>query len=68
MHPELIHLMALERMAGFQRDAERYRQVREADMGPPQPMRTAIKLRLGVCREALERLARRRGPTGRLTG
>ena len=64
MHPELIHQMALERMARFQRNAERYRQAREAHIPPPQPLRTAIVLRLSACREELERLARRRGAAG----
>ena len=67
MHPELVHQMALERTARFQRDAERYRQAREAHIRPPQPVRTAIELLLSICREKLERLARRRVAAGRLT-
>jgi hypothetical protein len=67
MHPELTHQMMLERTARFRRDAERYRQAREARIRPPQPVRTAIKLRLSACRQELERLARRRGAVGRLT-
>ena len=67
MYPELIHQMVLERTARFQRDADRYRQVREAHIRPPQPVRTAIELRLSACREELERLARRRGAAGRPT-
>ena len=59
MHPELIQQMALERIARFQRDADRYRQARKAPIRPPQPVRTAIKLRLTAYREHL--LARRRG-------
>jgi hypothetical protein len=42
-------------MAGFRRDAERYRLARSASA--PQPVRTAIQLRLSACREELERLA-----------
>lgn len=57
MHPELNHQMALERMAGFRRDARRYRLAREASVHAPQPVRTAIELRLSACREELERLA-----------
>jgi hypothetical protein len=71
MYPELIHQMVLERTARFQRDADRYRRVREAreaHIRPPQPVRTAIELRLRACREELERLARRRGAAGRSTG
>jgi hypothetical protein len=65
MYPELIHQMALERTARFQRDADRYRQAREAHIPAPRPARTAIELRLSACREELERLARRRGAVGR---
>jgi hypothetical protein len=64
MYPELIHQMVLERAARFQRDADRYRRAREAHIPPPQPVRTAIQLRLSACREELERLARRRGAAG----
>ena len=67
MHPELIHQMVLERTARFQRDADRYRRAREAHMPPPQPVRTVIKRRLSACRQELERLAHRRGATGRLS-
>jgi hypothetical protein len=67
MYPELIHQMALERMARFQRDADRYRQVREVYIPRPRPVRTAIELRLSACRDELERLARRRGAVGRPT-
>ena len=68
MHPDLIHQLVLERTARFQRDADRYRQAREAreaHIPPPQPVRTEIELRLSACREELERLARRRGAVGR---
>jgi hypothetical protein len=61
MHPELIHQMMLERAARFQRDADRERQAREAEIPPAQPVRTAIELRPSACRPELERLARRRG-------
>ena len=66
MYPELIHQMVLERMARLQRDADRYRLAREARTGPrrPQPVRTAIELRLSACREELERLGRRLGAAG----
>jgi len=67
MYPELIHQMVLERMARFQRDADRYRQAREADVPPEQPVPRAIELRLSGCREELEHLARRRGAVGRST-
>ena len=67
MYPELIHQLVLDRTARFQRDAERYRQARETQIRPPQPVRTAIELRLIACREELERLARRRGAAGRST-
>jgi hypothetical protein len=65
MYPELIHQMVLERTARFQRDADRYRQAREAHTPSPQPVRTAIEQRLSACREELERLARLRGAVGR---
>jgi hypothetical protein len=64
MHPEVIHQMVLERMARFQRDADRYRQAREVHIRPSRPVRTAIGLRLSACREELEHLARRRGAAG----
>jgi hypothetical protein len=57
MHPELTHQFALDRMAGFQRDAARYRRAREGYARPPQPVRAAIELRLSACRDELERLA-----------
>jgi hypothetical protein len=67
MYPELIHQMARERTARFQRDADRYRQAREAHIPPPHPVRAAIELRLSACREELERLAHRPGALGRST-
>jgi hypothetical protein len=57
MHPEISHLIALDRMVGFRRDAERYRRMRAASLHAPQPVRTAIQLRLSACRDELERLA-----------
>ena len=57
MHPEISHFLALDRMVGFRRDAERCRRVRAASLHPSQPVRTAIQLRLSACREELERLA-----------
>jgi hypothetical protein len=57
MHPELIRQVAMARFADLQRDAVRYRRAREASFHAPQPVRTAIQLRLSACREELERLA-----------
>ena len=57
MHPELIRQVALARMADRQREAARYRRAREASARVPQPVRTAIQLRLSACRDELERLA-----------
>src|SRR5215471_3559575 len=57
MHPELVRQVALARVADFQRSARRYREARGADVRSPQPVRTAIQLRLSACREELERLA-----------
>src|SRR5512135_3189627 len=57
MYPELSVYMSLDRMSRFQRDAARYRRARAAAVHPPQPVRTAIQLRLSACREELERLA-----------
>jgi hypothetical protein len=67
MYTELIHQMVLERTARFQRDADRYRQARDAHIPRPWCVRTAIELRLSACREELERLARRHGAVGRST-
>jgi hypothetical protein len=57
MHPELIRQVAMARIADFNRDAARYRRARAASVHPPQPVRTAIQLRLSACRDELERLA-----------
>jgi hypothetical protein len=57
MHPELIRQVAAARLADLRRDAVRYRRMREASFHAPQPVRTAIQLRLSACREELERLA-----------
>lgn len=57
MHPELSLMMAGDRIAGLQRDARRYRRTRASSTRPPQPVRTAIQLRLSACREEIERLA-----------
>jgi hypothetical protein len=57
MHPELMRKVAAARMADLHRDAVRYRRARAAVARPPQPVRTAIQLRLSACREELERLA-----------
>jgi hypothetical protein len=56
MHPELMRQVAVARMADFHRDAARYRRERQG-YARPQPVRTAIELRLSACREELERLA-----------
>lgn len=57
MHPELNYQMALGHVASLRRDARAYRRAREASFHPPQPVRTAIQLRLSACRDELERLA-----------
>jgi hypothetical protein len=57
MHPEISRFVALDRMAGFHREAARYRRIRAASLHPQQNVRTAIQLRLSACREELERLA-----------
>jgi hypothetical protein len=57
MYSDLTHQLVLDRMSGFRRDAARYRQARAAALHPPQPVRTAIQLRLSACRDELERLA-----------
>jgi hypothetical protein len=57
MHGELTHQIVLDKIAGFERDARRYRQARAASARPPQPVRTAIQLRLSACRDEIERLA-----------
>jgi hypothetical protein len=57
MHPELIRQVAMARIDDFRRDAVRYRRARAASFHAPQPVRTAIQLRLSACREELERLA-----------
>ena len=57
MHPELSRQYALDRIVGFHRDAKQHRLAREASVRSPQPVRTAIQLRLSGCREELERLA-----------
>jgi hypothetical protein len=66
IHPYFTYQMALQRVASLQREAENYRRAREAksyrraraaSIHPPQPVRTAIQLRLSACRDELERLA-----------
>jgi hypothetical protein len=57
MYPELSLMMASDRIAGLKRDARRYRRTRASSEFAPQPVRTAIQLRLSACREELERLA-----------
>ena len=57
MHPVLMHQMVVAKMADRNRDAMRYRQARQGYTRPPQPVRTAIQLRLSACREEIERLA-----------
>jgi hypothetical protein len=57
MHPELLRQIAVARIEDFRRDAAKYRRARAASFHAPQPVRTAIQLRLSACREELERLA-----------
>jgi hypothetical protein len=57
MHPELVRQVAAARIADLNRNAARYRRARQASLHAPQPVRTAIELRLSGCREELERLA-----------
>ena len=58
MHPELtLPVRTRPQMTALRRDARRYRRARAASVAPPQPVRTAIQLRLSACREELERLA-----------
>jgi len=66
MHPYFTYQLALQRVATLQREAENFRRSREAKnyrraraaaVHPPQPVRTAIQLRLSACRDELERLA-----------
>jgi len=57
MYPDLSRYLALDRISRFQLAAARYRRARNASVYPPQPVRTAIQLRLSACREELERLA-----------
>jgi hypothetical protein len=57
MHPLLVHQVAMARTADLRRNGARYRRQREASFHAPQPVRTAIQLRLSACREELERLA-----------
>jgi hypothetical protein len=57
IHPAIHHQIALDRIDSLQRDARRYRLAREASVRRPQPVRTAIQLRLSACRDELERLA-----------
>lgn len=57
MHPDLTYQIALDRLGSRRREAAAYRRARAASVHPPQPVRTAIQLRLSECREELERLA-----------
>ena len=57
MHPDFTFQLALERLGDRRREAAGYRRARAASFHPPQPVRTAIQLRLSACREELERLA-----------
>ena len=66
LHPYFAYQMALQRVASLHEDAENYRRGREGkayrraraqSVHPPQPVRTAIQLRLSACRDELERLA-----------
>ena len=57
MHPELMRQVAMARVADLNRDARRYRRARASALHAPQPVRTAIQLRLSHCLDELERLA-----------
>jgi hypothetical protein len=57
MHPALTQQIALDHMVSLRREARTYRRARRASAHPPQPVRSAIQLRLSECREELERLA-----------
>jgi hypothetical protein len=66
LHPYFALQMAQQRVASLHREADNYRRAREArryrraraaSVHPPQPVRTAIQLRLSACRDELERLA-----------
>ena len=57
MHPELIRQVAMARIADLHRDGARYRRARKASFHPPQPVRTAIQLRLSACRDENCRVA-----------
>lgn len=66
LHPYFAYQMALQRVASLQQEAEdfrrsrearHYRRARAASAYAPQPVRTAIQLRLSACRDELERLA-----------
>lgn len=57
MHPDLMFQLALDRVGVRRREGAAYRRARAASFHPPQPVRTAIQLRLSQCREELERLA-----------
>jgi hypothetical protein len=66
MHPFFTYQMALQRVSSLHQEAasrrraheaRSYRRARAASLHPPQPVRTAIQLRLSACRDELERLA-----------
>ncbi len=57
MHPDFTFQLALEHVGDLRREAAEHRRARAASARPPQPVLTAIQLRLSHCREELERLA-----------
>jgi hypothetical protein len=57
MHPTIHQQLALDRVDSLRREAQQYRLARAGAVRPPQPVRTAIQLRLSACRDELERLA-----------
>lgn len=57
MHPLLAFYMGLDRIDTYRREAASQRQAKAASAKGPQPVRSAIQLRLSGSREELERLA-----------
>ena len=57
MHPALHQQLALEHIVTLRRQAREYRRARAVSAHPPQPVRSAIQLRLSACRDELEHLA-----------
>lgn len=57
MHPAIHQQLALDHILSLRREAEAHRLAREASRRRPQPVRTAVQLRLSACRDELEKLA-----------